>query len=140
MFCPLKQTGEAQIHTFHNSGDLTPQDMKDLVLQSLDSDKAEDIVTIPLADNSALADYMIIASGTSSRHVHALGTKLQERLAARGVRGIRIEGLLQADWIVLDAGDVIVHIFRPEVRSFYGLEKMWSVQAPLHVVQEPLQA
>lgn len=104
--------------------------MKALVEQSLDADKAENIVTIDLDSQSGLADYMIIASGTSSRHVAALAEKLTERLSARGVKGIRIEGMAQADWVAVDAGDIIIHLFRPEVRTFYNLEKMWN---PLHV-------
>jgi ribosome-associated protein len=69
---------------------------------------------------------MVIASGTSTRHVSALAIKLRERLEARGHKSVRIEGLAQSDWVVLDAGDVVVHIFRPEVRSFYNIEKMWG--------------
>lgn len=76
-------------------------------------------------EESAIADYMIVASGTSSRHVAAIAEKLKDRLAARGVSNIRIEGLTQSDWVVLDAGDIIVHLFRPEVREFYNIEKMW---------------
>jgi ribosome-associated protein len=109
-------------------------------MKSLDADKAENIVCIELKDLSALADYMIIASGTSSRHISALASKLQERLTIRGVRGIRTEGLAQSDWVILDAGDVIVHLFRPEVREFYNLEKMWGAQAAFDVVSEKLQA
>jgi ribosome-associated protein len=71
---------------------------------------------------------MVIATGTSSRHVSAMAEKLRERLEARGVEQIKIEGLNQSDWVVLDAGDVIVHLFRPEVRSFYNIERMWGVQ------------
>ncbi len=100
--------------------------MKDLVEQSLDADKALDVVTINLDDQSGIADYMIIASGTSTRHVSALAIKLRERLEARGLKNVRIEGLSQSDWVVVDAGDVVVHIFRPEVRSFYNIEKMWG--------------
>lgn len=103
-------------------------------MQSLDADKAEDIVSIPLNTENGLADYMVIASGTSSRHVSALAEKVMERLSARGVKGIRAEGLSQSDWVALDTGDVIVHIFRPEVREFYNLEKMWGAFPPLHVV------
>ncbi|MCC6598246.1 MAG: ribosome silencing factor [Alphaproteobacteria bacterium] len=101
--------------------------MKALIEQSLDADKAEDIVTIDLRNQGGgLADYMVIASGTSSRHVAALAEKIMERLCARGIKGIKAEGMTQADWVAIDAGDVIIHLFRPEVRSFYNLEKMWS--------------
>lgn len=109
-------------------------------MKSLDADKAEDIVCIELKDNSSLADFMVVASGTSTRHVSAIISKLQERLNARGLRGLKTEGLTQSDWVILDAGDVIVHVFRPEVRSFYGLEKMWSVGNSFEVVSEKLQA
>lgn len=100
--------------------------MKDLVLKSLDADKAEDITTVDLNDQTALADTIIVATGTSSTHVNALAQKLKERLEGRGVKGIRLEGLSQADWVVMDAGDVIVHLFRHEVRGFYNIEKMWD--------------
>ena len=92
----------------------------------MDADKASDIVTIDLKDQTAIADYMIIASGTSSRHVSALAQKLKTRLELRGVKGMTVEGLSQSDWVAIDAGDVIVHLFRPEVRDFYNIEKMWG--------------
>lgn len=80
---------------------------------------------------------MIVASGTSSRHVAALAEKVKERLEGRKVKGIRIEGLAQADWVAIDVGDVIVHLFRPEVREFYNIEKMWMTQQPHIVVNNP---
>lgn len=83
---------------------------------------------------------MIIASGTSSRHVGALAQKIRERLEKRGVRNVRIEGLATSDWVVLDAGDVIVHIFRPEVRTFYNIEKMWGPYAGFDVVGQQIPA
>lgn len=99
-----------------------------------------DIVTIELTDESALADYMIIASGTSSRHVNALASKLKDRLLIRGVKNIHIEGQTQSDWIVMDMGDVILHLFRPEVREFYNLEKMWCAHPAFEVVSDQRQA
>lgn len=105
---------------------LTPVEVKDLILESLDSDKAEDIKLIELDTDLGLADYMVIASGTSSRQVVALAEKLRDRLSVRNVKGIRLEGLTTGDWVALDAGDVIVHIFKPEVREFYNIEKMWA--------------
>lgn len=96
-----------------------------LVTSSLDQDGAEDIVDIPLAGKSTVADYMIVASGRSTRHVSALSEKLVERLKAEAGTLSRVEGREAADWVLIDAGDVIVHIFRPEVREFYQLEKMW---------------
>jgi len=112
----------------------SPDKLKMFIEESLDSDKAEDIYTIDLRGRTAMADYMIIASGRSSRQVGALAQKLQERLKARGIEGIRIEGMGNCDWVVVDAGDIIIHIFRPEVRDFYNIEKMWSMHIPLAVV------
>jgi len=99
-----------------------------LILTSLDEDAAEDIVAIPLAGKSEEADHMVIASGRSSRHVSAVSEKLSERLKHDAAVVPRIEGRESSDWVLIDAGDVIVHVFRPEVREFYQLEKMW--QAP----------
>ncbi|MGF1501673.1 MAG: ribosome silencing factor [Paracoccaceae bacterium] len=96
-----------------------------LTLSSLDQDAGEDIVSIPLAGKSDEADHMVIASGRSSRHVAALAEKLAEKLKHDAGVLARIEGREAADWVLIDAGDIIVHIFRPEVRDFYQLEKMW---------------
>lgn len=101
-----------------------------MIEQSLDADKAIELVTITLDEQNSIADYVIVASGTSTRHVAAMAQKLKERLESRGIKNIRIEGLAQSDWVVLDAGDVIVHLFRPEVRSFYNIEKMWGTPRP----------
>lgn len=121
----------------HEPGEhLGPHTIKALIEQSLDADKALDIITIDLDDQSALADYMIVASGTSSRHVDALAKKVKEKLERNGVKGIKIEGLSQADWVAIDAGDVIVHLFRPEVREFYNIEKMWCAYQPFEVVRD----
>ncbi len=100
------------------------------ILQSLDDDKAEEVVSIPLAGKSTIADYMVIASGRSTRQVAAMAQNLAERLKRDHGVPVRIEGLQTADWVLIDAGDAIVHLFRPEVRSFYGLEKMWSIEVP----------
>ena len=99
-----------------------------LILSALEEDSAEDILPIPLAGKSQEADHMVIASGRSSRHVGALAEKLAERLKQAGA-GPRIEGKETADWVLIDAGDVVVHVFRPEVRDFYELEKMWLTPA-----------
>ncbi|MEZ5744250.1 MAG: ribosome silencing factor [Sphingomonadaceae bacterium] len=96
------------------------------VLESLDDDQAQEIVTIPLEGKSSIADYMIIASGRSTRQVAAIAQKLAEKLKKEGHPAPRIEGLPAADWVLVDAGGVIVHLFRPEVRSFYNLERMWA--------------
>jgi len=96
-----------------------------LVLNSLANDKAEDVIPIPLSGKSEMADYMVIASGRSSRQVVSLADKLSERLKAELGRPCRMEGKETGDWVLVDCGDVVVHIFRPEVREFYQLEKMW---------------
>ena len=97
-----------------------------LVMQSLDDDQALEVVTIPLAGKSSIADHMVIASGRSSRQVASMATKLAEKIKQQFGRVARIEGLPVADWVLIDADDVIVHLFRPEVRSFYNLERMWA--------------
>lgn len=97
-----------------------------LVLKSLDDDKAEEVVSIPLEGKSSIADHMVIASGRSSRQVAAMANKLAERIKRELGRHVRIEGLPVADWVLVDADDVIIHLFRPEVRSFYNLERMWA--------------
>ncbi|MFS0738431.1 ribosome silencing factor [Sphingomonas sp. 1P06PA] len=97
-----------------------------LVLASLDDDQAVETVTIPLAGKSSIADHMVIASGRSTRQVASMANKLADRIKAETGRIARIEGLPAADWVLIDAGDVIVHLFRPEVRSFYNLERMWA--------------
>lgn len=105
----------------------SPRALKAFIEKALESDKAEDITTIELDEGTALADYMIIASGTSNRHLTALAEKLNDRLSENKIGNIHIEGLQRGDWVVMDIGDVIVHLFRPEVRFFYNIEKMWQV-------------
>jgi ribosome-associated protein len=97
-----------------------------MVLESLDDDQAQEVVSIPLEGKSSIADHMIVASGRSSRQVTAIAQKLSERIKHSGLAMPRIEGLPAADWVVVDAGDVVVHLFRPEVRGFYNLERMWG--------------
>lgn len=104
--------------------------LSDLAVKSLDDDKAEDVVVIDLAGKTTIADYMVVASGRSNRQVGAMAEHLGRKFRDAGVRAVEIEGLPQADWVLIDAGDVIVHLFRPEVRSFYQLEKMWGVEPP----------
>ena len=96
------------------------------VLASLDASKAEDIVSLDIKGKSALADHMVVASGRSHRHVGAAADHLLRALKDAGFGAARVEGLSSADWVLIDTGDVIVHIFRPEVRAFYALEKMWA--------------
>ena len=97
-----------------------------LVLASLDDDQAVDTVTIPLAGKSSIADHMVVASGRSTRQVASMAHKLAEKIKREFKVTARVEGLPNADWVLIDAGDVIVHLFRPEVRSFYNLERMWG--------------
>ena len=97
-----------------------------LVLQSLDDDQAVEVVTIPLEGKSSIADHMVIASGRSTRQVASMANKLADRIKQDFGRIVRIEGLAAADWVLIDADDVIVHLFRPEVRNFYNLERMWA--------------
>ena len=103
-----------------------PGSLHALVLQSLDDDQAQEIVSIPLEGKSSIADHMIVASGRSSRQVTTMAQKLSERIKKGGFGHSRIEGLPTADWVLVDAGDIVVHLFRPEVRSFYHLERMWG--------------
>ncbi|MCS6987054.1 MAG: ribosome silencing factor [Sphingomonadaceae bacterium] len=111
------------------TGDPPAAELLRLVLTSLDDDQALDVVTIPLAGRSVIADWMVIASGRSSRQVASMAEKLIHRIWVEcGIR-VRAEGLAAADWVLLDAGDVVVHLFRPEVRQFYALEKMWAFDA-----------
>lgn len=103
-----------------------------LVMQSLDDDQAQETISIPLEGKSSIADHMVIASGRSSRQVAAMAQHLAERIKKETGRSARVEGLPVADWVLIDAGDVIVHLFKPEVRSFYNLERMWGfVDAPV---------
>ena len=101
-------------------------DLHRLVLESLDDDQAQEVVTIPLAGKSNIADHMVIASGRSTRQVASMAGKLAERIKQKFGRIVRVEGLPAADWVLIDAEDVIVHLFRPEVRNFYNLERMWA--------------
>ena len=105
-------------------------DLKNLILKTLDSNKALDIISIDLKNKSSMADYMIIASGTSSRHIQALSEMVLEKLKTNGVKNSKIEGKESADWKLVDGIDLIVHIFHPDKRKFYELEKIWSEIIP----------
>jgi ribosome-associated protein len=101
-----------------------------VILHSLDESKAEDTVPIDIIGKSSLGDYMVVASGRSQRHVGAIADRLIEDLKTAGFTPPRVEGMPVCDWVLIDAGDVIVHIFRPEVRGFYNIEKMWMADQP----------
>jgi ribosome-associated protein len=108
----------------------------DAVVQSLDDDKAQDVVVIELSGKSDMADYLVVASGTSGRQVVAIAGHLRDRLKQAGLSGVGVEGMSQGDWVLVDGGDVIVHLFRPEVRAFYNIEKMWGAERPAPTVLE----
>ncbi len=112
--------------TAPTSSDESVEALHALILHQLDEDQAQETISIPLAGKSSIADHMVIASGRSTRHVSAIAEKLAQRIKQEAGRHVRVEGLPNADWVLIDAGDVIVHLFRPEVRSFYNLERMWS--------------
>ena len=105
-------------------------DLKSIILDTLDSNKALDIISIDLKNKSSMADYMIIASGTSSRHIQALSEQVLEKLKTNGVKNSKIEGKESLDWKLVDGIDLIVHIFNPDKRKFYELEKIWSELIP----------
>lgn len=123
-------TGIATIISMTSNSDkkiaAVPGSLHALILAQLDDDQAQDLVSIPLEGKSSIADHMIIASGRSTRQVAAMASKLAEKVKQNGYAPPRIEGLPAADWVLIDTGDVVVHLFRPEVRSFYNLERMWG--------------
>jgi len=105
-----------------------------LVLRRLDEDKAQEVVFIDLKDKSSIAESMIVASGRSHRHVSALADRLLRAIKDEGFGRARVEGLPNCDWVLIDTGDVVIHLFRPEVRTFYNIEKIWAVDAPHRAV------
>ncbi len=108
--------------------------LRDLVEKTLSDDKAEDLVSIDLAGKTSFADYMVIANGRSTRQVAAMASHLKERIKEEGFGSVRMEGQTGGDWILVDAGDVVVHLFRPEVRDFYNLEKIWAPDIPMEMI------
>ncbi|MBV9510699.1 MAG: ribosome silencing factor [Caulobacteraceae bacterium] len=120
----------AQPSSVDQAGPSLEEPLQDLILARLDDDQAQDVVLIDLKDKSSVADCMIVASGRSHRHVGAIADHLLRALKEAGAGKARVEGLPHCDWVLIDAGDVIVHLFRPEVRAFYNLEKIWSVEPP----------
>jgi ribosome-associated protein len=107
-----------------------PAEILALVLSRLDDEKAADTTAIDLRGKTSIADHMVVTSGRSQRHVGAIAEHLVQALEKHGLRGVRVEGLPHCDWVLIDAGDVIVHVFRPEAREFYNLEKMWARTRP----------
>ena len=105
-------------------------DLKKIIIKTLDSNKALDIVSIDLKDKSSIADYMIVASGTSSRHIQSLSEQVLEKFKSNGLKNCKIEGKDSAEWKLVDGIDIVVHIFNPEKRKFYELEKIWSELIP----------
>lgn len=124
----LPQSEVATISTAKNT--LTSDQVLALIQSTLEDDKAEDLVSIDLTDKTALADHMIIATGSSSRRVASMAQHIVEALKDAGAGRANAEGAEQGDWVLVDAGDVIVHLFRPEVRAFYNIEQMWGVDNP----------
>jgi ribosome-associated protein len=130
-----KKSSDAVSNTAHEADPIPARRDEDasltnLILARLDDDKAEDIVLIDIQGKSSVADAIIVASGRSQRHVGALADHVLRALKSAGYGRAQIEGLPACDWVLIDAGDVVVHIFRPEVRSFYNIEKIWSVDVP----------
>lgn len=126
--------GTHRLTTDERSADQEVETLHQIILDCLDEGQAEEVVTIPLAGKSSIADHMVVASGRSARQVAALAHRIEAEVKRQLNRKLRIEGLESADWVLIDADDVIVHLFRPEVRSFYALEKMWmfdSAGAPV---------
>lgn len=115
-------TDTAKIVRMADAGDA----LLSLVLKQLDDDQAQEVVTIDLEGKTSIADHMVIASGRSTRQVASMAQKLAEEIKKNGFGPVKLEGLPAADWVLIDAGDVVVHLFRPEVRSFYNLERMWA--------------
>ncbi|MBL4756397.1 MAG: ribosome silencing factor [Rhizobiales bacterium] len=108
----------------------SPEILLKTIIDSLEDAKAEEIVSIPLAGKSSIADYMVVATGRSTRHVSAVSERVVSDMRDAGWGKAKTEGQDQCDWVLIDAGDVIIHVFRPEVRDFYNLEKMWTAETP----------
>ena len=109
----------------------SPEDVLKIILTRLDDQKATDTTRIDLKGKTSIADYMVVTCGRSHRHVGAIAENVVDELAKHGVTRVRVEGLPHCDWVLIDANDVIVHVFRPEVREFYNLEKMWARARPV---------
>jgi len=121
-----KLSGKVAREANRASSGLDADAVSRLVLASLEDDKAEEILAIDIRGKSSFADMLVVASGRSARHVGALADHVMRKLKDAGVKHVHVEGLPQADWVLVDAGDVVVHLFRPEVRSFYNIERIWA--------------
>lgn len=126
----MAQPGGKSVDTSAEKSVVTSDALLATVLKSLDDDKAEDVVQISLRGKSSMGDHMVVCSGRSSRQVTSIADKLSERIKAEFGLSPRIEGKTNGDWVLIDTGDIIVHVFRPEVREFYQLEKMWLPSGP----------
>jgi len=123
---PAKQTAAAPAKKNSKSAAPARPSLEDFISSTLDSDKAQDIIAISLKGKTAIAESMLIATGTSSRHVSSMAQKLRDKLNSDRKIKARLEGMESGDWVIVDAGDVMVHLFREEVREFYDLEKLWG--------------
>lgn len=117
------------VTTIQPSFPVDSADLCSLIRATLDDDKAEDITFIDISQKCSFADYMVVASGRSQRHVGSMANKLQDKLRTFGIGTLSVEGMENCEWVLLDAGDVVVHLFKPEAREFYNLERMWSIPA-----------
>ncbi|MCF3935444.1 ribosome silencing factor [Acuticoccus sp. M5D2P5] len=126
-------TSDGTAHTSHSEAYGDTAVPLAVVLESLEDSKAEDIVAIDVTGKTPIADHMVVASGRSHRHVGAIADHLLRDLKSGGAKAVRVEGLNSCDWVLIDAGDVVIHVFRPEVRTFYNLEKMWQIDSASQV-------
>lgn len=123
---------EKETSTITNKKKTPPasDELLEVTTASLDDDKAQDVIVINLAGKTNIADYMVIASGTSQRQVVTMAQHLQQKIKSQGITEVPLEGVSQGDWVLVDGGDIIVHLFRPEIRDFYDLEKIWGSAMP----------
>ncbi|MGE0596866.1 MAG: ribosome silencing factor [Hyphomonadaceae bacterium] len=123
---PAANTAEKSARETRVKSDIDAETASRVILASLEDDKAEDILALDIRGKSSFADMLIVASGRSARHVGALADHIMRKLKDAGAKEVRVEGLPHCDWVLVDAGDVVLHLFRPEVRSFYNIEKIWA--------------
>jgi len=126
----VRASSQAPLSTQTAPRESRPDGLLATIARILDDAKAEETVTIDLVGKTSLADAMVVTTGRSNRHVSAIADQVIEELKSQGHRNVRVEGQPHCDWVLIDAGDVILHVFRPEVRSFYNLEKMWGADRP----------